>query len=240
MEYRYTGIILSKKDVAEADRLYVIYTIEAGKIRALAKSVRKSKSKLAGFLENFSLVNIIIARTQGTGKIASVITENNFSNLRNNLEALRAVFEASGIFNKLVSWENADKELFHLFSEYLESVDLAATEKTEENFDIFNFGFIFKALNILGYKIEANVCVVCGKKIIKGNNNFSAEHGGVVCADCGTSLAGNKIIISDNSIKLIRIFFNNSIKSLRKIKIGEEDKKNLRKIVLNFLGWINL
>jgi DNA repair protein RecO (recombination protein O) len=239
MEYRYTGIILSKKDVAEADRLYVIYTLEAGKIRALAKSVRKPQSKMAGFLENFSLANIIIAKSQGTGKITSVITENNFSNLRNNLEALSAVFEVSGIFNKLVSWENPDKELFYLFSEYLESVDLAAAEKNGEKFDIFNFSFILKALNILGYKIEANICVACGKKITTGNNSFSAEHGGAVCPECASS-GGNKIVISDNSIKLIRIFFNNSIKSLRKIKIGEDDKKNLRKIVLNFLEWINL
>jgi DNA repair protein RecO (recombination protein O) len=236
MEYRYTGIILSKKDVAEADRLYVIYTLEAGKIRALAKSVRKPQSKMAGFLENFSLVNVIIAKSQGTGKIASVITENNFSNLKSNLEALSAVFEISGIFNKLISWENPDKEIFHLFLEYLESVDLAAAEKNGEKFDIFNFGFIFKSLDILGYKMEANVCVACGNKIFKGVNKFSAESGGIVCPNC-SSVPGNKIGISDNSIKLIRIFFSNSIKSLIKIKINEEDKKNLRRIVLNFLDW---
>ena len=40
MDYKYNGIILSKKDVAETDRIYSIYTREAGKIRVLGKGVR--------------------------------------------------------------------------------------------------------------------------------------------------------------------------------------------------------
>ncbi len=56
MEYRYTAIVLGKKEVGETDRLYTFYTREQGKVRVVAKGVRKPEAKLAGQLENLSSV----------------------------------------------------------------------------------------------------------------------------------------------------------------------------------------
>ena len=60
MEYKYTSIILDKKDVGETDRIYSFYTLEGGKIQSLAKGVRKSGAKLAGSLENFLFAGVIV------------------------------------------------------------------------------------------------------------------------------------------------------------------------------------
>ena len=237
MEYRYAGIILDKKNVGETDRLYTIYTLEAGKIRALAKSVRKSQSKMAGFLENFALVNLTISKGQGTGRISSVITENNFSNLRNNLESLRSAFKIYNLFNKLIPWENPDRDIFKMLVEYLESLDWLSLKNINEKENVITLGLFFKTLEYLGYKIEAEKCVICRNKLFQSGNIFDASRGGAVCQKCN-SLAINPLKLSANSIKIIRIFSDNSIKSLNKLTVDIEDRKNLWKTLDYFIKWI--
>ena len=207
MEYKFTGIVLGKYNIGEADRIYTIYTLEKGKIKAIAKGVRKSQARLAGNLENFSLVDLAIAKGRGTGKITGSIVENNFRNLRSNLEALGNVFEAVKILDKLTGLEEKDANIFDLLESYLETADEASLEK-EESISLITQGFILKLLDLLGYKIEANACVKCSSKLAKSGNYFSAEKGGIVCEDCSEE-AGSKIGVSDNVIKIIRIFFQN-------------------------------
>lgn len=236
MEYKFTGIILGKYNVGEADRIYTIYTLEKGKIKALAKGVRKAKARLAGNLENFSLADLAIAKGKGTGKITGSIVENNFRNLRNNLKALENVFEAVKILDKLTSLEEKDAELFNLLKEYLETTDKAIFEK-EERISLITQGFILKFLDSLGYKIEVRHCVKCSGSLPKSGNYFSAEKGGIICLNCLRDTE-KRISASDNVIKLIRIFFQNSIKSLIKLKVAPKEINNLKVITREFVQWI--
>lgn len=236
MDYKYTGIILGKRDIGEADRIYSIFTLEAGKIQAKAVGVRKPGAKLAGALENFTLADISVAKKQGMGKITGSIIEDNFSNLRGNLDALVLVFEAVKIFDQLVGLEEKDKNFFYLLLEYLKTIDKIAGN-SREKLSLINVGFIFKLLDLLGYKIEANKCVHCGSKLNVSGNFFSAEQGGIVCKVCASKLQNN-LKVSSNAIKLIRIFFANNLKSLAKLKAGENDVRELKLVSQTFLNWI--
>ena len=60
------------------DRLYSIYTNEAGKIRVLGKGVRNPNAKLAGSLESVTYSEINVSRTKGLGKITSAVASNSF------------------------------------------------------------------------------------------------------------------------------------------------------------------
>lgn len=224
---------MGKKDVGETDRIYTIYTLENGKIRVLAKSVRKANAKLAGFLENFTLAEIFIAKNQGMGKITGSLVLDNFSRMRENLEAVRSVFGSVELLGKIIKDENKDEKIFGLLKEYLEaSNSISSAEKTE----ILSLGFSFKLLEEAGYKVEANICAVCGEKIREGNNFFDPEQGGIICEGC--SLRSRKgIRINPNSIKILRIIFQNSIRSLSKLKTERKDIDNLKMIEKEFIRW---
>ena len=234
MDYKYTGIILDKKDVGETDRIYTIYTLENGKIRVLAKSVRKANAKLAGFLENFTLAEIFIAKNQGMGKITGAIVLNSFSKIKENLESLQNVFASLKIFGKLVGEESGDENVFHLLKGYLETI-----EKINDNHqsELVSLGFSFKIFEELGYKIEAGSCMECQERIREGENFFDSERGGIVCGKC-SSKSGNKIRVNNNAIKILRIFFQNSVKSLAKLRAEKKDLNNLEIIKKEFLSWI--
>jgi DNA repair protein RecO (recombination protein O) len=237
MDYKYTGIILDKKDVGETDRLYSIYTLEKGKIRALAKGVRKGSAKLAGNLENFTLADLSVVKNQGTGKITASIVENNFSRLKNNFPALSQAFENSKILGQLAQFEEGDGPTFILLKEYLETLDELA-EKEGDKIEIVSLGFIFKLLNNFGYGLEVGRCVICSSGLQeKKENYFSAQSGGIICADCLTE--GEKVSrIGNSAIKIIRLFFQNRIGALTKLKAQAKDIRELKFIAQEFLRWI--
>jgi DNA repair protein RecO (recombination protein O) len=99
-------------------------------------------------------------------------------------------------------------------------------------------GFAFKLIDELGYKIEANNCLECGEKIKEGNNFFDPEQGGILCEKC-YAIVRKGIKINNNSIKILRIFFQNSLKSLLKLKADKKDVDNLEIIKREFLRWID-
>ncbi|EKE21805.1 MAG: hypothetical protein ACD_7C00124G0001 [uncultured bacterium] len=237
MEYKYTGIILNKKDIGETDRIYSFYTLEQGKISAIARGVRKAQSKLAGHLENFYLIDLTVMKNKGLGNIASSIVENNFKNLRSNLSCLEKVFKVTRTLNRLINDQEKDADVFFLFLDYLNSLDKMNDNTNEIQINLITQGFIFKFLDALGYKIEINRCVKCGGKLSKNRNFFDCNCGGAVCEACGSN-AGNILPISNNSIKIIRIFFQNKIGNLSKLKINHKESKELSHISRTFIKWI--
>jgi DNA repair protein RecO (recombination protein O) len=237
MENKFTGVIISKKEVGEADRLYTIYTKEKGIIKAKAVGVRKPRARLAGSLENFLLADISVVKKSGVGRITASIVENNFSRIRGNIDAITSVFQAMKIFEKLLALEEKDEKIFSLLIDYLQSMEKEAL-KEEGNFEVISHAFIFKLLEILGYKIEASRCVMCRSRLEKSGNSFSPEAGGILCFNCAPGRV-NATDISENAIKLIRLFQANSPGLLSKVKSGKKESKELEKIIANFLIWIN-
>lgn len=235
MDYKYQGIILNKKDIAEVDRIYTIYTLEAGKIRILGKGVRKSNAKLAGYLEPLTQAEIFVSKTRGIGKITGAIVANNFLNLKSDIDKLSQVFYVFKIVDKIISEQEKDVKVFDLFISYLESVE--NLDGAEEKADILTLGFLFKLLDALGYRLEADKCVSCEKKLLPENNFFSASRGGVVCGVCAGS-ENKKIKVSAHAIKLIRIFLKNKISSLIKLKVLKADINQLKIALQEMLSWV--
>lgn len=244
MEYKYTSIVLGKKDVGETDRIYFLYTLESGKVQALAKGVRRAQAKLAGSLENFTYADITVVRNQGMGKITSSVIENSFPSIRRDYESISKVFGAVNIFSKIVDFGNEDKEVFILFKQYLEIMDsqslISATVdpvEYEEKIELITTIFLWKLLNILGYGSELGNCVDCGRDIGEEDIYFSAQNGGMVCEKCFQTNK-NKLMLSLNTVKLMRIAVANEIKFFARVKAQRKDVNLLKMVVREILAWI--
>jgi len=237
MEYKYTGIILNKRNIGETDRMYTIFTREGGKIRSLAKGVRKPHAKLASSLESLTMADITVVKNRGTGKIAGSIIENTYPHLKKDGAALLEVFGAISLFNKLVDLESKDETMFALLADYLDAADSAArTQSAEEKNRLLSLGFSLKLLELSGYKIEASLCVLCGCRLTGEHFHFSPELGGIVCEACGRSQPAT-IPVNANAIKLIRIIFASGMRSLEKLKVEKKDLDALSRVVRGFLLW---
>jgi DNA repair protein RecO (recombination protein O) len=237
VEYKYHAIILSKFDVAETDRVYSAYTQEAGKVRLLAKGVRKSNAKLAGNLESLTFSEVFVARARGRGNVTGVIALQNFLRLKEDAASLEKVFSTLKIFNRLITEEEQDENIFALLLEYLRAMDALEAERAEEKREILAAGFLFKLLSGLGYEIQVKKCSVCASPLRSGENYFNAPSGGVICAGCGAREAGS-LRVKDEVVKIIRIFLDNKMENLGKIRAGKESLNNLKIVLTAAVRWI--
>ncbi|MFZ2975526.1 MAG: DNA repair protein RecO [Candidatus Moraniibacteriota bacterium] len=239
MEYKYNAIVLNKIDTGETDRVYVVYTKEAGRILARAIGVKKPNAKLAGNLESITQCEIFLAKGKGRGNVTGVIGVENFLAIKEDIDALEKVFGALKIFNRLMTQEEKDEKTFQLLLDYLSAMNEGAgkTEGDFFKFDIYTLGFIFKLLQNLGYKQEVKKCSACAGKLVSGENYFSAQRGGIICPNCA-KLEMRKIRVMDEAVKFIRIVLDNKIENLGKIKLGKKSLNNLKIVAQEAVRWI--
>ncbi len=236
MDYRYSGIVLNSREVGEADRVYTILTMEAGKIRVLGKGVRKINAKLAGFLEPLTFAEIFVSRGKGLGQISGSIIENSFPAIRSNWELAKDVFVVFKLADKLIPEQQPDEKVFQLLLSYLETLEKITGEKMEK-ITLLRLGFLFKFTHQLGYGLEVGKCLSCGKTLKAGKNFFSPSRGGFLCANCPKDLEDD-FPVKDSSIKIIRIFAKNLLKNLKKLAITPEEIQDLEKIAKRYLIWM--
>ncbi len=239
MDFKYTSLILSKRDINEVDRIYNFYTLEEGKIQAVGRGVRKPNAKLAGNLEPLTHAEIYVSKRKGMGNVTGAIAVNNFSAIKADFLAISRVFWALSHFDKLITQQEKDARVFELFLEYLEAMEKSSSEKKAEyKFDIITLGFLFKLTECLGYKIRVEYCANCGRKIVAGNDNFfSAERGGALCGACAKT-ERKKVRNNDSSIKLTKIFLKNKIGSFSKLEVTERDLRELKLIWKELIDWV--
>lgn len=237
MDFKYNGVILGKKDVGETDRIYIIYTLEEGKIKALGKGVRRPNAKLAGHLEPLTYAEIFLAKSRGMGKITSSVVVENFSKIKSDIEALVQISYAVKILEKLIPEQQKDEGIFNLFIGYLTVMEKLSAKEGSEKKAIITLGFLFKLLDESGYKLEAKQCVICGRRLRPENNYFSAPRGGILCVNCH-KLEPGKVRAEDSAIKFMRLFAQNKISNLEKLHASQKDIDNLGKIARAALDWI--
>jgi len=96
------GIVLSRTNFGEADRILTFLTADHGKIRAIAKGVRKQKSKLAGGIEIFSISDLTFL--EGRSEINTLMSsrlDKHYANIVKNLERTAAAYELIRLTNKV-------------------------------------------------------------------------------------------------------------------------------------------
>src|SRR5918992_2041651 len=81
------AIVLSHFDLGEADRIVTLLTPEVGKVRAIAKGVRRQKSRIGGSVEPFAELDIVLARGRNLDIVTQVSVRHAWLALRDGLES---------------------------------------------------------------------------------------------------------------------------------------------------------
>lgn len=222
MEYTYTAIIMKKRDIGETDRLYVLYTREAGKVLALGRGVRKPQAKLAGQLETFNRGAVMVARSKGMGNITGAVSEWYGSALKRDVDGLTRVFDAMKVFDRMVSGEECDVGLFDLVRDYLDAMEQAVIEGRERSVGhILTQAFLFQVFARLGYRLETGVSLVTGESLRAGQRyGLSIAEGGLIEWEYAI-LKQSVIPIGNDAIKLLRLFFSQRLASLVKVRVND-------------------
>ncbi|MEA2088877.1 MAG: DNA repair protein RecO [Patescibacteria group bacterium] len=241
MQYNTIGVILRKKDFRESDIFFSIYTKDTGKVQAIARGVKKVKSKLGGHLDYFATVDLMIAKGKKFDHIAGAVIEKNFYCLKSDLNKINFGFYCLEIVDYFVKEGKKDNRIFFLIKDFLNLLNsrfcYSEIKAEKENLFMVSYFFILKFLDYLGYKPEFYYCLKCHKEANFGRANFfSAQAGGIICYDCvkSSKIADCKEI-SNNSIKLLSAVLTNDLSEIVKIKIDRKILSECIKIIDKFL-----
>ena len=230
--YNVQAIILNRKSFSECDSRVIVYSRECGKLELTARGAKKIKSKSAGHLEPISLTDIMVVRGRRHDYVGAAISENCFSNIKNDLAKLPLAARTVRIVDQLIKPGVADEKVFKLLKDYF--VFLNTVKK---DFEISAWFFVFKLLAELGHKPELSQCLNCSAKLQPGKNKFDLARGGLVCGRCAKSSDSNQLVMSDDGIKLLRLVLKSDFKRLAKVKVSKKLGEEIEKIISLFFKY---
>ncbi len=144
--YKTVGIVLRRINFKETDKILTILTKEHGRIKLIAKGIRRTISKKAPNLEPFSLVKLYITHGKNLDLILETEAINNFFKLRNDLKKIAFAYQICELVDRLCPERQINRSLFDLVSSeltLLDQIDGVGSYKIED--------FELKLLWDLGY-----------------------------------------------------------------------------------------
>jgi len=232
------AIILSRKPLREADFLLTVYSKERGKIRVLARGVRKAQAKLSGRLQQLYNVEVYLAGGGIWPTVTSASVVSKYPNLRMSLPALSLAFYAAELITKITPDAEENHRLYELVDRYLSELNrvyksIKFTQRDRTWPPVLE-KFRLDTLRIIGHGVTTRFCAHCGVKVSpQGEAAFSSFAGGIVHVDCGRSFPDTKKISGVTSGQLA-LLDQQSLEDVEDLIVGQEGHKCLSDFV-NFI-----
>lgn len=176
--YRTEAIVLKSYDYGEADRILTLYTAQSGKLRAIARGVRRTKSRKAGHLDRLTRANLLVARGRNLDIITQAETIEHFRPMRDDLWRLSHGQYIAELVDSFSVEDMANYPMYALAVATLRRV------ATATDLDLVTRAFELQLLGFTGYRPQLHRCLSCDSTIQAGANFFSSKLGGILCPAC--------------------------------------------------------
>ncbi|HEY7605873.1 MAG TPA: DNA repair protein RecO [Actinomycetota bacterium] len=176
--YREQGVVLRTWKLGEADRIVVFLTQGEGKVRAVAKGVRKTKSRFGGRLEPFSHVDLSLYRGRELDIVTQAEVINPFRSLREDYDRVVAGAAMLEAVDQVAQEREAAIRLYLLLVRALRALDGGARDPS-----VVLDAFLLKLMALEGYRPALTECAGCGASD-QPPRCFSIARGGGLCERC--------------------------------------------------------
>jgi DNA repair protein RecO (recombination protein O) len=176
------GIVLRSLRYGEADRILHLYTPDRGRVSAIAKGVRRAKSRFGGRLEPFFRLNLVLY--EGRSELLTVTSAETVAahpRLREDAGALDGAARACEAVARVFDDGDPHAGVYHLLANELTLLDGDPARAGRAN----ALAFRLKLLLAAGFAPHLASCASCGER--EHLVGFSGAAGGVVCGACEAS-----------------------------------------------------
>jgi DNA repair protein RecO (recombination protein O) len=178
--YKTEAIVLRSLRFSESDRILHLYTLERGRIGAIAKGIRKTKSRFGARLEPLSHVALVLH--EGSGELHTVTGAELIAShhaVREDGYRLGAGLIAAEAMLRLYAEPEPNPRAFTALARFLDLLDETVDGGGGAELDPLMLSFQLKLLWLSGYLPHVTACVECGGGDLVG---YSARSGGAVCS----------------------------------------------------------
>lgn len=187
--YPEQGIVLRTLRLGEADRIVTLFTQGSGKVRAVAKGVRKTKSRFGGRLEPFTHVDLLLYRGRELDIVTQAEIITSFREIREDYARFAAgevVLEAT---DRVAQERDRNVRVFMLLLGALRALAADAGPATVAD------AFLLRLASLSGFRPHLRACAGCGRPGPHGR--FSVAQGGLVCESCRT---GGAVRVGESTV----------------------------------------
>jgi DNA repair protein RecO (recombination protein O) len=229
--FRLEAIVLRHNDWGEADRLLGLYSRERGKLRAIAKGVRKLRSRKAGHLEPFTRVSLLLAQARDMPIITQADTIEAFLPIKEDLTLLAYASYVIELLDQFTYEEGENQALYRLLADTLGRLAQGDPPQLVARY------YDVRILDLLGFRPHLFHCATCEKEIQPVDQYFSAQQGGVLCPSCGSEMAGAQPI-SVTALKYLRHFQRSAYPAAARAIIAPAIYQEMERLLQHYLTYL--
>ena len=229
--YKTEAIVLKHINLGEADKILTLYTPNLGKFSAIAKGVRRPRSKMGGHLELLTQCSLMLARGQNLEIITQSETISSFLPLRNDLWRTSLALYAAEMVAQFTAENVENYRIYKLLLDTLHRLS------ETDNGDLTLRYFELNLLTHLGYKPELHHCLGCKSSLEPRGNFFSSSGGGVLCPACREKEPLSQPI-SLNGLKVMRFLQESDYSKASRLSINQDLSRELEGLMRHFIRYI--
>ena len=215
------GIVINEKPYGDTSKIIDIFTKKYGIIGVIAKGSRTINSKLRSVSERLTYgVFTIYYKENKLSILKEVDIINNLKNIRKDIKLIAYATYLVDLSSQVYK---------HSYNDTIYDMLISSIKKINDGFDSLIITNIveLKYLDYLGVMPNLSGCIVCGSSNVV---TISSSKGGYLCNKCRT----NEPLISDKSMKLIRMYYYVDIEKIEKINISDQIKNQINIFLDNY------
>ena len=198
--YRDEGVVLRTMRLGEADRIVTMLCRTRGKVRAVAKGVRKTTSRFGGRLEPLSHVSLLCWQGRELDIVNQAEVLDSFRTVREDLNRMTKAFSILEVADRVSVERHSAPRLYELLVNVLTSL-------AERDAPLVLPAYFLKVLAVEGSTPLLDACATCGSET--DLMSFDIVEGGVLCRQCRRGRA-----VSADALELLRAMLDGRLKSV--------------------------
>jgi DNA repair protein RecO (recombination protein O) len=231
--YQTQAIVLSRFELGEADRVLTLLTPHDGKLKAIAKGVRRPKSRIGGAVEPFAELHLVLARGRTFDVVTQATVGHAWLRLRDRLESTATAWYMGELAERAVEERAAAYPVYALLRRAFQLLDDGMAPGRVARW--YEFGLA----DALGMRPEVERCVECDRMLEPSEGyRWVPVLGGVLC-DGHLVVPAEQSSLSLAALKLLRAYRRMDIEAIAALRLPAavelEAENALRRFVRHVL-----
>lgn len=225
------AIVLSRFDYGEADRILTLITPGGGKIKAIAKGIRRQKSRIGGSLEPFAELRLALAQGRTFEVITQVEVIHAWLNLRDDLVSFGTASYIAELADGTLEERHAAESVYLLLKRAYEILDAGMAPGRVARW------FEMHLADELGVRPEVDRCVECGRLIGADERyRWMPPLGGVLCERC-PGPPYERAGLSLDALKLLKAYQRQDVEALAELRVRPAVEREVEIAMREFLAY---
>jgi DNA repair protein RecO (recombination protein O) len=227
--YLTDAIVLSRFDYGEADRILTLLTPELGKIKAIAKGIRRPTSRIGGSLEPLAELRVQLAKGRTFDVVTQVTMQHAWLGLRDDLEVTATAWYCAELVDRSLEERHAAEPLYLLLRRAYELLDAGMAPARVARW------FEMRLCDELGVRPEVDRCVECDRLLDPGDDvRWIPLVGGVLC-ERHPGPSHGAAGLSTDALKVLKAYQRMDVEALASLRLPPAVETEVERVMGEFV-----